>query len=239
MKMSRIVYAIAAITVAGVMISCNNDGPTNPNPITPESLGNANVIINEGFEGDLSGYKQIVYDGQEGMMSISKQVALKGTGSLTSDSNSTSIKSRFETEIFDSIAGLQFYIMAKKKSQTNTIASMCKMGSSVNGLYTIFGMGISKSDSIQCVFENSPLDPINEYKNVASFQLNKWYQCKVEYNFSDTTLTYYLDGNVVYTRTAPNPMMLQYFVIMRDRAGAQGPSGYYIDECKVYRRVQE
>ena len=197
----------------------------SPNNETP-----GRAILIEGFEGDLAKYRQILYDGQEGMMSISKQVALKGTGSLTSDSNSTSIKSRLGTEISDSIAGLQFYIMATKKSQTNTIVSMCKMGSSRNGLYTIMGMGISKSDSIQCVFENSPQDSLNEYKNNAAFQINKWYQCNVEYNFSDTTLTYYIDGAIVRQITAPNPMTLQYFVIMRDNAGAQGPSGYYVDD---------
>jgi hypothetical protein len=194
------------------------------------------AIISEGFEGDLAKYKQILYSPEQGIMSISKQYVHSGNGSLTSDSNSTSIKCLVNPEIMDSIAGLQFYIMATKRSQTNTICAICKMGSSKNGLYTIMGMGISKSDSLGYVYENAPEDPLNEHRNFAALELNRWYKCKIEYNYSDTTLTYYLNDAIVHKKNAPDPMMLNLFVVMRDGLGTQGPSGYYVDDVTVYKR---
>jgi hypothetical protein len=170
------------------------------------------------------------------MMSISTQYAHSGKCSLTSDSNNTSIKKGISPSIDDSIAGLQFYLRATKLAHTDFIVAICKPGSSANGLFTIMGMGIDKSDSLRYVYEEDPLDPINEHKNFAALTLNKWYKCKIEYDYSDTTLTYFLDDSTVYTRTAPSPMTLQTLVVMRDSLGAQGPSGYYIDDITIYKR---
>lgn len=194
------------------------------------------IFISEGFEGDLSKYKQVTYALGQAKMSISKQYAHSGNGSLTSDSNNTGIKCVIDPAIMDSIAGLQFYLMATKRSQTNTIAMMARPGSSANGLFTIMGMGISKSDSLELFYENAPDDPSNFYKNFAQFELNKWYKCKIEYNYNNSTLMYYLDDKLVYTKAAPDPMTLSVFVVMRDGLGAQGPSGYYIDDVYIYKR---
>ena len=169
------------------------------------------------------------------MMSISTQHVISGTGSLTSDSNNTSIKGIISPAIDDSIAGLQFYLKATKAAHTNFFAAMCKPGSSRNGLITIFGMGIDKSDSLNYIYEDNLNGNINEHINFAALTLNKWYKCKIEYNFSDTTLTYSLDDAIICTKPVPNPTTLQIFIVMRDSLGAQGPSGYYLDNVAVYK----
>jgi hypothetical protein len=232
MKKSRLVYAILAVAISGMIVECKN----NNGPIAPADIAPGNLILSEGFETDLSNYKQVTYYPSEGMMSLSTQHARSGKGSLTSDSNNTGIKKVLDPSINDSIAGLQFYVMAAKTAHANFMAAMGKAGSSANGLLTIIGMGIDKSDSLKYVYENAPNDIINEHKNFAALTLNKWYKCKIEYDYSDTTLTYYLDDAVVYTRTAPSPMTLQIFIVMRDDLGAQGLSGYYLDDVRVFKR---
>lgn len=228
---------VAAVAAVGMIMMCDKDNnpiaPVNPVPVNTVP---GYVILSDDFEGDLSNYRQVSYYSTDGMLSLSTQHARAGSGSLTSDSNSTSIKKVIDPAINDSIAGLQFYLMATKTAQTNFMAALCKPGSSANGLFAIYGMGIDKSDSLGYTFENAPNDPINEHKNFAALTLNTWYKCKIEYDYTTTTLTYYLDDAVAFTRLAPDPMTLQIFVIMRNDLGAQGPSGYYIDDIAVYKR---
>ena len=108
----------------------NNSGPTNSTDKVPGT-----AILSEGFEGDLSNYRQITYDpGIQGMMSISTQHAHSGKSSLTSDSNNTSIKRVISPSIDDSIAGLQFYLMATTAAHTNFFAAICKPGSSASSM---------------------------------------------------------------------------------------------------------
>ena len=228
----RMVYAIAAAALAAAIMHCGKDG----NPMNTPDPAPGTVILSEGFEGDLSGYKQIVYDGFQGLMSITTHQAYSGKGSLTSDSNETGIKRMIDPSIDDSIAGLQFYMMAAKASHANTIVAICRMGSSANGLFTIMGMGIDTSDSLKCVYESAPADPANEYKNFAPLKLNTWYKCQVEYDYSAATLSYFLNDTIVHTISAMNPMTLHTFVVMRDSLGAAGPSGYYIDDVAIYKR---
>ena len=227
MGKARVVYGTVALAICAMVLSCDKNNPVQP-------LGN--VIFSEGFEGGLSNYRQVSYYDQDGMMSISTKYARSGKGSLTSDSNNTSIQRTMDPAITDSIAGLQFYLMATSAAQTNFIAAICLPGSSSNGLFTIFGMGIDKSDSLKYVYEKAPNDIANESKTFAALKFFKWYKCKIEYNYSDTTLTYYVDDAVVGTRNAPSPMSLQRFVVMRDGLGAQGPAGYYIDDVTIYKR---
>ena len=231
MRISRIPYAVAA-AIGGMVVSCN--GPNSP--IASPDLPPGSVIFSEEFEGDLSSYRQITYAIGQGMMSLSTQQARSGKRSLTSDSNNTGIKRVIDPSINDSIAGLQFFLMATTTAHTNFIAAMCKPGSSANGLFSIFGMGIDQSDSLKYVYENAPGDTINEHKNFAALVLNKWYKCKIEYDYTDTILTFFVDNTVVYTRSAPSPMTLQTFVVMRDDLGAQGPAGYYLDNASIYKR---
>jgi hypothetical protein len=224
-----------------MVVTCSKKNGSTANPVTPPDQSFGDVILSEGFEGDSTyldsnNYRQINYDPSQGMMSISTQYAHSGKSSLTSDSNNTSIKRGISPSIGDSIAGLQFYLMATKLAHTNSFAAICKPGSSSDGLITKFGMGIDKSDSLKYICYDY-LNGINEYINFAPLTLNKWYKCKIEYDYSDTTLTYFLDNDTVYTRTTPSTITsFQTFVAIRDGLGAQGPSGYYIDDVIIYKR---
>jgi hypothetical protein len=241
MRKSRMVYVIAAAALCAMVVSCSKNKGSTSNPVNPPDQPLGNVILSEGFEGDSTyldsnNYRQINYDPTQGMMSISTQHPHSGNGSLTSDSNNTSIKRVISPSIDDSIAGLQFYLMATTLAHTDFFAALCKPGSSADGLPTKYGMGIDKSDSLNYICYDY-LNGINEYKNFALLTLNKWYKCKIEYDFSDTTLTYFLDDDTVYARTTPSTLTpFQTFVAIRDGLGAQGPSGYYIDDVTIYKR---
>jgi hypothetical protein len=231
MKKCWIVSLAAVTTLTGIFPGC--DTGTN-NPSSGENIGS--VIFEDGFEGNLDGYRQILYEAGQSMMSTSTEYAKSGKSSLTSNSNNTSIKGRIDPSIDDSIAGLQFYLMAAKASHTNLFAALCKPGSSRTGLVATFGMGIDKTDSLKYIYEDLMNNNASIHQNFQEVKLNKWYKCKIEYDYSDTTLTYFLDEAVVLKKSVPNPMTLQIFIAMRDSLGAQGPSGYYIDDVKIYKR---
>jgi hypothetical protein len=233
MTKSRIVLAITALAICGIFITCNkSSNPAGPTPPPDPTTGQ--IILSEGFEGDLSNYRALSFDSL--LMSITTQNPHSGTHSLTSDSNNSSIRGILDRSIDDSIAGLQFYLMATKAGQDLMVA-FCKTGSSPTGLYTIIGMGIDKSGSLTYVYQNAPDDSINnESKNFAALTLNKWYKCRIEYDYSDTTLTYYVDDKIVRQRTTPTPMSLPVFVVMRDSLGTQGPSGCYLDDITIFKR---
>ena len=232
MKLSGMLGIAAVVAVCGITITCNKDSGT--------TVPQRTVVFSEGFEeANLSdaGYMQVTYATGQGMMSISTNAAHSGKSSLTSDSNNTGIRKSLNDAISDSIAGLEFYLMAKKAEHINFFAAIARPGSSANGLFTIMGIGIDKSDSLKYIYENEPGDSVNnEHKNFAALVFNKWYKCNIEYDFTNAILSYYVDGTVVYTKSAPNPMSLQMFVAMRDSSGSQGVKGYYIDDVTIYKR---
>lgn len=231
MKNSSLFSAMSLLMVIGLITRCDNSSPNNPQTrVLP-----GKVILSEGFEGNLENYNQVTYHPEDGKMSISTQYAHSGKGSLTSDSNYTGIKTRIDPALDDSIAGVQFYLMATKASQTNLLVAICKPGSSASGLFTIIGMGIDKSDSLKYVYESAPGDSANSvYKNFAALTFNKWYKCKIEYDFPNSNLIFYLDDGIVHQQKTENPLFLSYFAAMRDGLGAKGPSGYYIDDLAIY-----
>jgi hypothetical protein len=233
--MIKIVYEMFAIAISGMILMCNTDnGPTSPKPI-PKDTVPGNIIISEVFESDSTPLRQATFAPGWGIMSRITGHAHTGDYSLTSDSSRTSIKLNFDV-ITDSIAGLQFYLMATKAEQIDFYAAIARPGSAWNGLFVIFGIGIGKSDSLQYVYQNQPEDSTNEQKCFAPLQFSKWYQCRIEYDFNTNTLTYFLDGTVVSTKTPSSVMSLSMFIAMRNELGSPGPRGYYIDNVSVYKR---
>lgn len=233
MKSMRFFYIFATIAMISILFGCNSKSNNPQAPTDP----NRNVLLTENFETDLLKYQQVTYMPGWGMMSISAQAAHSGTHSLTSDANLTGIKKRLDAEIQDSIAGLEFYIMAKKGEQINLFAALCQSGSSFNGLFTIMGMGISKSDSLYFVYENTPTDSATmKHQNFAALQFNKWYKCNIEYDFNTSILNYYLDGAVVGTLTVPQAGTLPLFVVLREDLISQGAKEYYIDDVTIYKK---
>lgn len=232
MKKTGIFLAAGVVALSMAGITCKEDsGPTGP--ITDTVPGN--VVLSEGFEDGTTPLLQYTYAPGWGIMSRTTGHARTGSYSLTSDSNRTGIKIHFDI-IADSIAGLQFYLMATMAEQVNFGAAIARSGSAWDGMFSIFGMGIGKSDSLQYIYQYQPDDPTNEQKNFAPLHFNKWYQCRIEYDFNTNTLTYFLDGTVVGTKTPPSVASLTMFLTMRDELGLPGPSGYYIDDISVYKR---
>jgi hypothetical protein len=236
--MSRIFYIVAAVAVYGVIVNCNNGPTTNTPP--------RNVILSEGFEGnnlDSAGYTKLYNPRMYGCMSITTLAGHSGTHSLVSDSNNTGVRKWLESSMSDSIAGLEFYLKAAQSGQTDFFAAIVTMGTSAgmldNGFSTVLGMGIDKSDSLWLTFQkwdNPQADSDLVHKNFAALKFNKWYKCAIEYDFTLEKVTYLLDGQIVYTRSAPGFRVLDMFITMRDGFGAQGPKDYFIDDVTIYKR---
>jgi hypothetical protein len=233
MTSPRSVCTVVAAGAVLIFMGCNKQ--TDPaGPIPPAR----SVIFSEGFETDLANYSQVTYMPGWSIMSISTAAAHASSAqSLTSDTNLSGIKRAFYPGIEDSIAGLEFYLMAKQAGQTDFYVALATSGSSFNGLFTIMGMGIDKSDSLWYIYENTPTDSASmEHTNFAPLGFNIWYKCNIEYEFSTSTLTYSLNDSVIHTRTVPTTNAIPLFVAMRDSVGAQGPKEYYIDDVTVYKR---
>ena len=240
MRIFRVFCIGAAVAVSGIVVMCNKDSGTTPT--TPPR----NVLFSEGFEGtnlDSAGYTKLYNPPAYGWMSISTNAAHSGTSSLTSDSNNTGIRRWLDNPIRDSIAGLEFYLMAKESGKTNFFAAITTMGTSAgmldNGFSALLGMGIDKSDSLWYSYQkydNPQADSDLVHKTFAALEFNKWYKCTVEYDFTAQKLTYYLNGSAIYTRSAPGINVLDMFITMRDGLGDPGPKDYFIDDITIYKR---
>ena len=74
-------------------------------------------------------------------MTITDSAAHTGKQSLTSDSNCIGIKGSLGSQIEDSTAGIQFYLMAKKPEETDFIAGMAQTGFRRQRLIRLCGNG--------------------------------------------------------------------------------------------------
>jgi hypothetical protein len=212
------------------------------------SLINGNIIFSEGFEGTNltdAGFR-VAYRGPDyGWMTITDKAGHNNsTHSLMSDSNKTGIRKILSVDQFikDSIAGLEFYLMAKKAGQTEVYSAFGQGGNSAgmlpNGWQTVFGMGIDTSDSLWCLYEKYSYPQADSdlvHKRCGALEVNKWFKCAIEYDFNKTMLTYSLNDTVVYTKIAPN-RTIEEFIVYRDTCGAQGPKDYYFDDVTMYKR---
>jgi hypothetical protein len=176
-------------------------------------------------------------------MSVTNSAAHSGEYSLTSDSNNTGLRKWLDEPFRDSIAGLEFYLMATHTGQTNFLAALTKAGTSGgmldNGFYMVLGIGIDKSDSLLCTFQkfdNPQADSDLVSKTCGALELNKWYKCTIEYDFTSAKATYSVDGRVVFSHSAPGIDMLDVLMTMRDGLGAPGQKDYYIDDITLYKR---
>jgi hypothetical protein len=157
---------------------------------------------------------------------------------MVSDSNNTAMLRMFSA-IDTGVIGAEFYIMAQSSARTNFIAFLGKdAGSSRNSMWYC-GMGFDKSDSVKYVY-STELTVNEQSKNVAAIQFNHWYKCAIEFRFSDTTATYWLDGarvgeqKLVFTKIVP--IGYDMFVVYRNAAGANGPAKYYLNDWAVFTK---
>lgn len=243
---SRVFCICAAAGLGAMVIMCNNDSGTDPKP--PTLPPPARVIFSEGFEGnnlDSSGFR-VAYRGTGyGLMSITYKAAHNGSKySLMSDSNQTGIRKLLPVDQFiqDSIAGLEFYLMASAAGKTEVYAAFGQGGNSLgmlpNGWQTVFGMGIDKSDSLWCLYQRysyPQVDTLLVHKTCGALKTNKWYKCNIEYDFNAEKLTWYLDNVPVFSKSAPN-RPVEEFIVYRDTLGGPGPKDYFFDDITVYKR---
>jgi hypothetical protein len=234
---------VAAIVAGGIFFGCQKDSSDPIKPTPPAR----NVILSDGFEYDNDSlamlYNLVAWSGGRARMSTTTAAAHPGGGthSLTSDSAKTGIRPYSNLIIEDSIAGLEFYFMAKQAEHIPFFAGIGSSGSEWNGLKTILGIGTTASDSLQYIYEWQANQPDNQYVCFAALEYDKWYKFRVECNFNDTTVNYYMNDSNIQTIKTTDVTQINRFFVMRDSLGQQGPgpggaAQYYLDDYIIYKR---
>lgn len=163
-------------------------------------------------------------------MSFDPTVGNNYPGSIYSTANSTARALTFSEmgsdPEYDSIVGMEYYLMATSSAKTNFIAFLGKEGGSIRNSAYYVGIGFDKSDSIKILWTSNAV-AAQENQNVAPITFGKWYKCTVEYNILNYTATYYLDNKVVgkTSHAVGVDIRLQYVrgVSRCERAGWSGP----------------
>ena len=236
--MRRPKFAIACTVVSMAMVallsSCKSD-PAGP-AVQPR-----NVIFTENFENAdsvSSNWLKIIWQQGWTAMSTSTDYAHSPTHSLASIDSMTGSKRSITPPISDSIAGLEFYLSAKKNEHIDFFGCLATTGSSINGLAIVMGMGISKTDSLMWVYQSGADSAAAIHKvGFAVPTLNTWYKCKIEYSFKTSIITYSLNDAIVHQQTVQvAPPAIQWVITDRESPGVQGPKQYYLDDFTVYTR---
>jgi hypothetical protein len=247
----------AAACVAAVFIGCGNPtSSTTPND-TPVVPSGATVIYSDGFGGDLSKWAldYMVLSGQPHYqhMRITADAAHTGKYSLTTDSNQTALIYELDatTWVESGIAGVQFYIMAKEKGGINFTVEIGKNAGSSGGLGKAFGIGFDPNDSIKCKrYEQSDSlgNEVIADSMIGPIQLNHWYKCVVEVNFTTKTVTYSIDDAIVRSTALPTTDMahIDRLLVFRGQTVGrpnygsidckEGPKQYYADDIVFYKK---
>jgi hypothetical protein len=168
-------------------------------------------------------------------------------GSITTDSNNTALQLIFFamedslTLAYDSCRTLvlEFYLKADTLCHTNFIAFLGKEGGSNRNSTRYVGMGFDALDSVKYVY-SVDMTTNEQSKNVAQMQLHHWYKCSTEFDFTDTTVAYYLDnalvGHIHFQPTNIQAIVFDMFVIYRNGSGANGPAPYYLNDLTIYKK---
>ena len=224
------------------MFGCKN----NSNPAAP--VDQRNVIFTEGFEGGQAELDTIwtrylitIEEGFYTKMRLTTDTAHTGTHSITSDSNRTALEYDVFSRIESGIVGVEFFILAKSAGQTNFTISIGQNAGSTGGLGKEFGLGFDQTDSVKCVFFDDRGVGENDAM-ISPIQLNHWYKCNVEVDFTSQKITYYLDNAKV--RTLPFPTQEMYgidrLLVFRgfglNGEGAEGPKSYFADDITLYTK---
>jgi len=207
----RQIFIISAIMgcAAGVFTGCNNPaGNGDDTGETPKSPAGATAIYCEGFGGDLlkwDDHYMITMGDNYPHMQITTAAANTGTHSITSDGNRTALQYSLadSLSVKTGIAGVQFYIMAKALGQANFTVEIGKNAGSSGGLGYAFGIGFDPNDSIKCKYWDMMGSESVRDTMVAPIQLNHWYKCVVEVNFTTRTVTYSIDDIISITKNLP------------------------------------
>jgi hypothetical protein len=243
-----IVIAAAACFTCGLS-GCSKKNTTEPESETPTAPAGSTLLFAEGFGGDLSKwdvsylvqYPNEIYP----HLRITTEAAHTGKYSITSDSNRTALLYIDTPRVETGIVGAEFYIMAKAAGQSNFTVEIGQNAGSSGGLAEAFGIGFDPSDSIKCTFYDTYYSMNNGHNDslLAPIQIDHWYKCAVEVNFTDSTIAYYLDGASVRTLPLPTSVMgIDRLLVFRGNFGmnyapsAEGPKQYYADDIVLYTK---
>ncbi|MBN2188633.1 MAG: hypothetical protein JW699_04205 [Chitinispirillaceae bacterium] len=183
-------------------------------------------------------------------MSITTAAAHQGTHSLTTDSNMTAL---YHVElpanrVESGTAGVEFYLMAQTPGQANFGVLIGQNPGSSGAITPAFGIFFDPSDSIKCmVFNTWP--EIRSFTALAPVQADKWYKCGVEVNFTDSTVSFYLDDVPMHTESVAGMMADQSLMgidrvlVFRDQlqvlpatTAVEGTKPYYVDDIVLYKK---
>jgi hypothetical protein len=240
----------AAACFTGGLTGCSKKNPAEP-PAgeTPTAPAGSTLQFAEGFGGDLSkwdasylvSYPDEIYP----HLRITTEAAHTGTHSITSDSNRTALLFIDTPRVETGTVGVQFYIMAKVAGQSNFTVEIGQNAGSSGGLAEAFGIGFDPSDSIKCTFFDTYYSMNNGHNDslLAPIQIDHWYKCAVEVNFTDSTIAYYLEDALVRTLPLPTSVMgIDRLLVFRgnwgmhDAPSVEGTKQYYADDIVLYKR---
>jgi hypothetical protein len=230
---------LAAVFFAVIIAHC-----AKHNPVVAPSTPSKTTVFSEGFEGDLiaNNWSQLSIPWDPPLYSwltITSAAAHGGTKSITSDSSRCGILASHSPKLDTGIVGLEFYIMASALAQSDFTALIVESGGSSDAGLHQYGFGFDSTDSIQAN-DYDFYDTTRQNKNIAKIQVNHWYKCVVEVDFSKTNLiTYYLDDVLVRTVPIPSTLYgLDWLYVLRRNTGTgrHGPKPYYVDDISVYTK---
>ena len=238
--------AISAGVLSGIA-GCNSDKPIGPeNTPMLDTTATRLVTLRDSAIIDSSSWSNYFFqltldDVITKRMSFDPAVGNKYLGSIYSTANNTARAQTFSEmgsdPNYDSIVGMEYYIMAKSSAKTNFIAFLGKEGGSIRNSAYFLGIGFDKSDSIKILWSSNAVAG-QESKNIAPIIYNKWYKCTVEYNITNWTATYYIDNKVVgppHVMPSESTFGYNMFVVYRDGAGQDGMAPYYFNDFTLYK----
>ena len=245
----------AMVCALSVLTVCNNPvTPQGGGGETPAAPAGAKVIYADGFGGDLSKWEtnyMINMGDFYPHMQITTAAAHTGTHSITSDSSRTALLYALADSISvrTGIAGVQFYLMAKALDSANFTVEIGKNAGSSGGLGYAFGIGIDPNNSLKCKYFDMLGNPSVKDSMIGAVQLNHWYKCVVEVNFSTKMITYAID-NTTITMAMPataDMSKVDRLLVYRGQTVLRadgytndpckdGPKQYYADDIVFYQK---
>lgn len=244
---------VAVACVALAFTGCNTSSSNNDDPDkTLATPTGATAIFSDGFGGDLDSDSiwQATYMINVGdfypHMRITADAAHTGTHSLTTDSSRTALVYNIDPRAESGIIGVQFYIMAKTAGEINFTVQIGQNSGSSGGLSKSFGLGFDPTDSIKCTYYDTHYEMNNGSNDsmLSAIELNRWYKCAVEVDFTGKTIKYYLDDVNVRTLALPTAEMygIDRLLVFRGMTGSNevassdGPKSCYADDIVLYEK---
>lgn len=230
------------------LTGCNKNPAAVEKDSDPIAPAGSTLLFADGFGGDLSkweGVYMVSSAEKYKQMRIATAAAHSGTHSITTDSSMTALyhQELADNRVESGIAGVEFYMMAQSLSKVNFGVEIGQNPGSSGAVSPAFGIFFDPSDSIKCtVFMSWPT--VDSQVTFGKIQAEKWYKCKVEVNFTDSTSNYYIDDAKILEIKLKDafPQGVDRLLIFRGLYGmnfstsADGVKPYYVDDIVFYKK---